>query len=212
MAMQIVKDTFMPYGRSQAIYGCYQHSKTDCAAKVKDKQAPERVEKTKDEERAAEVKKSDRLSKPQDEYIRGEQSGKKLTGLYRVGQDENGNRKIFFDDLKADEDRSTEDADGKAPKADENNQEEPVERCVGNTDKVEREIKKLKEKKQELKRQIQSLAEAETSLGHFTAPSGNQTEKKVRELEKKLAQVEQELRQKDNDAYRRQHTVFSRMN
>lgn len=68
------------------------------------------------------------------------------------------------------------------------------EKCVGNTDRVDREIRKLKEKKQQLMQQIRMA-------------SGD--EEKVRELEKKLAQVESELSQKDNDSYRRQHTVFS---
>lgn len=125
--------------------------------------------------------------------------------LLRLGQDENGNRKIFFEDPnksgradgkkepEVDEDRSKEAADGKEPKIAGNNQGKP-EKCVGNNDKVEQEIRKLKEKKQQLEQQMQSA-------------SGD--EKKIQELEKKLRQVEQELIQKDNDSYRRQHTVFS---
>ena len=96
--------------------------------------------------------------------------------MYRVGEDENGNQKVFFDDPQ---------------KSD--NSGKPAEKCTANTDKVEREIRKLKEKEQELKQQIQSNC-------------GN--EKKVKELEKKLKQVESELSQKDNDTYRRQHTQF----
>ncbi len=87
-----------------------------------------------------------------------------------MGQDENGNRKVFFDDPKKSE-----------------------EKCVGNTDKVDREIQKLKEKQQQLEQQIRSATN---------------DEQKVRELEKKLAQVEGELRQKDNDTYRRQNSEF----
>lgn len=68
------------------------------------------------------------------------------------------------------------------------------EKCTGSTDQVDREIKKLKEKKKQLEQQIQSAA-------------GD--EKKVRELKEKLAQVENELSQKDNDTYRRQHSTFS---
>ncbi len=216
MAMQIQKDTFMPYGRSQEINGNYGHSRTGCAERVEEKQAAEKAEKAKEAEKAAKEKGSAQMSEPKDEYISSEKSGKKPTGLYRVGQDENGNRKIFFDDpkavhtagkedlkaahadekedLKADEERSGEGADGKEPKVGGNGQGKPAEICVGSTDKVDREIKKLKEKKQALEQQIQSA-------------SGD--EKKIRELEKKLAQVEQELSQKDNDTYRRQHTVFS---
>lgn len=71
---------------------------------------------------------------------------------------------------------------------------EQDKKCITNTDKVDREIEKLKEKKQQLEQQIQSI-------------SGN--EKKVRELEKKLAQIESELNRKDNDTYRRQNAEVS---
>ena len=68
------------------IQGNYDHSGVDYAERVKEKQAAERAEK------AAEEKNSGRLSEPKDEYISSEKSGQKPTGLYRVGQDENGNR------------------------------------------------------------------------------------------------------------------------
>ena len=199
MAMQIPKDTFMPFGGSKEMNGNYEHSRTDYAERVKEKQAVRRAEKAKEAERAAEGKSSGKLSEPQDEYISSEKSGKKPTGLYRVGQDENGNRKIFFDDPKAghakeQDDRSEKNEDGKAPKVGGDSQGKPAEKCVTNTDKVDREIKKLKEKKQQLEQKIQSA-------------SGD--EKKIRELEKKLAQVENELSQKDNDTYRRQNAAVS---
>ena len=205
------------------IHGSYDHSGADYAERVKEKQAPERDEKAKEAEKAAEAKNAGKLSEPRDEYISSEKSGRKPMGLYRVGQDENGNRKIFFDDPKAGhangkDDRSEESEDGKAPKvypsghpamqapdgagglpSDKvggDSQGKPVEKCVTSTDKVEREIKKLKEKKQQLEQQIQSA-------------SGDNKENKIRELEKKLAQVENELRQKDNDTYRRQNASVS---
>ena len=84
--------------------------------------------------------------------------------------------------------------DGKEPKVSGDSQGKPAEKCVANSDKVDREIKKLKEKKQQLEQQIRSA-------------SGD--EKKIRELEKKLAQVENELSQKDNDTYRRQNASVS---
>ena len=176
------------------------------------------------------------MSEPRDEYISSEKSGQKPTGLYRVGQDENGSRKIFFDDPKAGhangkDDRSEESEDGKAPKvypsghpamqnpdgagelpshkAGGDSQGKPEEKCVTNTDKVDREIKMLKEKKQQLKQQIQSVSGNEPSFGHPSVPSGNKEENKIRELEKKLAQVENELSQKDNDTYRRQNASVS---
>ena len=223
MAMQVLKDTFMPFGRTKEMNGNYEHSRTDYAERVKEKQAAERAEKAKEAEKAAEEKKSHRLSEPQDEYISSEKSGKKPTGLYRVGQDENGNRKIFFDDPKADhadgkDDCSGEGEDGKGPKVSGDSQGKPAEECVTNTDKVDREIKKLKEKKQQLEQQIQSASGDETPFGHPSMPgsapaearvSGNNKENKIRELEKKLAQVENELSQKDNDTYRRQNASVS---
>ncbi len=157
------------------IHGNYDHFGIDYA---------ERTEKPKETEKAAEGKNTSKLSEPQDAYISSETSGQKPTGLYRVGQDENGSRKIFFDDPKA----------GKAPKAGGDSQAKPAEKCVTNTDQVDREIKQLKEKKQQLEQQIQS------AYGD---------ENKIRELEKKLAQVENELSQKDNDTYRRQNASVS---
>ncbi len=199
MAMQVLKDAFMPFGRSREMNGNYDHSGTDYAERMEEKQAVRRAEKAEEAEKVAEEKNSGKLSEPQDEYISSEKSGKKPTGLYRVGQDENGNRKIFFDDPKAghakeQDDRSEKNEDGKAPKVGGDSQGKPAEKCVTNTDKVDREIKKLKEKKQQLEQQIQSA-------------SGD--EKKIRELEKKLAQVENELSQKDNDTYRRQNASVS---
>ena len=199
MAMQTLKDTFMPYGRFKEINGNHAQSKTDYAERGKEKQAALRAEKAKE---AAKEKGSGKLSEPQDVYISSEKSGKEPVGLDRIGQDENGGRKIFFDDPdKADradgkEEPKAEKADGKKPKVDGDSQGKPAEVCIGNTDKVDREIEKLKEKKRELEQQIRSA-------------SGD--ERKIQELEKKLAQVEQELSQKDNDTYRKQHSEFSRL-
>lgn len=220
MAMQTLKDTIMPYGGFKEINQNYDRSRTDYSERVKEKQAAERSEKAKEAEKAAEGKSSGKLFAPQDEYISSERSGKKPTGLYQVGRDENGNRKIFFDDpktahaneageWKAEKDRSRESADGKDPKVSGNGQGKPEEKCVTDTDKVDREIKNLKEKKQQLEQQIRSVSGDEAPFGHPSMPSGNNKENKIRELEKKLAQVENELSQKDNDTYRRQNASVS---
>ena len=223
MAMQIYEN---PKGYLDTIrqgQGNYDHSGAGNAERVKEKQAAERAEKAKGAEKAAEEKNVGKLSEPRDEYISSEKSGQKPTGLYRVGQDENGSRKIFFDDPKAGhangkDDRSEESEDGEAPKVSGGSQGKPAEKCVTNTDKVDREIKMLKEKKQQLKQQIQSASGNEASFGHPSVPgsapaearaSGNKEENKIRELEKKLAQVENELSQKDNDTYRRQNASVS---
>lgn len=170
------------------INGNYDPSGSGYAEKMKEKQAADRGERAKEADRADKAKETDsaakpgnadRLSEPQDAYISSKKSGEKPTGLYRIVQDENGSRKIFYDD----------------PKAEKNNREDP-EKCVSDTNAVDREIRKLKGKKQQLEQQIHSV-------------SGD--EKKIRELKNKLAQVEQELSQKDNDTYRRQHSVFSQV-
>ena len=157
---------------SMEINGSYNRAKVSDAEAVKEKQAARRAEKAKETDKGInDAKVSDKISEPHDEYISSEKSGSKPAGLYQVGQDKNGNRKIFFDDPK-----------------------KPAEKCITNTDKVDREIRKLKEKKQQMEQQIRSA-------------SGD--EGKVRELEKKLAQVEGELSKKDNDTYRRQNASVS---
>ncbi len=116
-------------------------------------------------------RKDNSLKPVSDEYIPEEKQ--KPTGLYRLGKDKSGNPKIYFDD----------------PTAPERN----VEICEGNTDKVDREIEKLKQMQKKLEQQVNTETD--------------KTKKKT--LEQKLAQVQNELLQKDNDTYRRQHSVFS---
>lgn len=65
--------------------------------------------------------------------------------------------------------------------------------CTANTDRVEAEIKRLKQKKAELQQQI--------------AQAANDPERQSR-LQKQLSQIESELLAKDNDSYKRQHTQF----
>ena len=141
------------------------YTRTDYAERLKEKQPLGKSEE--------EVKKDIANTTIQDEYISSEKSTEKPSGLYRLGQDENGNPKIFFDDPK---------------------KINSAEKCTGDTNKVDREIEKLKEKKNQLEQQIQSA---------------DGDPKKVQGLERRLAQVENELSQKDNETYRRQNTVFS---
>ncbi len=124
---------------------------------------------------------------PKDEYISSEQSGSRPSGLYRMGQDENGNPKVLYDEPK-----KSGGTDGKGqPKVGADSPEDE-EKCTTNTDKADREIEKLKEQKQQLEQQIK------VAFGD---------EEKVKELEKKLSRIEGELSQKDNDTYRRQNAV-----
>lgn len=188
--------------------GINTYAKAGCADWLYEKQAANRAEKTKEAEKQAEEKSrgtdtdKGKGSEPQAVYSRSEKSGKQPAGLYRVGRDENGNRKIFYEDPKAGHARETngrskENADGRESNVNGNSQAKPAEICVGDTDQVDQEIKKLKEQKQELAQQIRSAGA---------------DEEKIQKLEKKLAQVEQELGRKDNDTYRKQHTVFSNPN
>lgn len=93
------------------------------------------------------------------------------SGLYWVGKDENGAPKVYFDD-----------PEGK-----------PAETCTTNTDKVDRELERLRQKEEELEQQLN--AEADPS--------------KAQALEQRLASIRAELAQKDNDAYRRQNAAIS---
>lgn len=120
----------------------------------------------------------------QDEYISDEKAPKSLSGLYKLDQDEDGNRKIIFDDpLKRDN------VSNGVKSA---NEEDKSETSTTNTDSVDKEIEKLKEEKKQLQQQIRSA---------------NGDQEKKDELDRKLAQIESELSQKDNDSYRRQNAV-----
>lgn len=136
-----------------------------------------------------------------DKYIPEEKQ--EPSGRYWLGKDEDGKPKIYFDDperaVNATEQPSElPDTDGpeRSEGAEGPNKKsagDKAESCTGNTDKVDREIEKLKKEKEELERQINSETD----------------DAKIKELEKKLAQVERELRQKDNDTYRRQHATYT---
>ena len=145
-----------------------------------------------------------------DEYVRSEP--REPSGRYWVGKGGDGQPKIYFDDPEraADAPKQPE-STSDAKKSDADAPEEPDPAGQGakgpegkkdkdetwecNTDKVDREIEKLKKKQQELEQRL-----------------GTETdEAKIKDLERQLSQVERELRQKDNDTYRRQHTQVTRI-
>ena len=147
-----------------------------------------------------------------DEYIPEEPQ--EPSGRYWMGKDEDGQPKIYFDDPEraADAPKQPEGTpDAKKPEADAPEAEEPDPEGQGtkgpegkkdkgetwecNTDKVDREIEKLKKKQQELEQRLNTETD----------------EAKIKDLERQLAQVERELKQKDNDTYRRQHTAVRRL-
>ena len=87
---------------------------------------------------------------------------------------------------------SPKQADVRNEKISSDDSEKAPEKCTGNTDKVDQEIKKLKEEKMKLEQELRMTLDTQ----------------KARELTRKLSLVEQELQQKDNSSYRRQNTVF----
>ncbi len=139
-----------------------------------------------------------------DRYVPAED--KEAIGLYELYSDEKGALSVKFD--KPESDKADEAADEKkadknaneADKADKSKASEDggkdkkvkSEKCTGNTDKVDREIERLKKKAEQLEMQLRSAEDG-----------------KAEEISRKLKQVESELARKDNDTYRRAHTVFS---
>ncbi len=115
-------------------------------------------------ERSSETKEKEPVQAPQDrdKYVPSEKD--KPIGIYGISHDEDGNPRVSSDS----------------------------DTVTANTDKVDREIKKLREKEQAL---IQKLRTADEDTSS--------------ELRRELEQVTAELAKKDNDKYRRQNTSFS---
>ena len=137
-----------------------------------------------------------------DEYVPEEPQ--EPSGRYWMGRDEDGQPKIYFDDPEraADAPKQPEDA----PEAEEpdsadqgakgpEGKKDKGETWECNTDKVDREIEKLKKQQQELEQRLNSETD----------------EAKIKDLEHQLAQVEQELKQKDSDTYRRQNAAYTQL-
>ncbi|MCM1023488.1 MAG: hypothetical protein NC395_05450 [Prevotella sp.] len=118
-----------------------------------------------------------------DEYVPSEKD--KPIGLYDICRDENGNPEIRFDDPE----KSVEPDETGKPKSEKSRSEE----CTCNTDKVDRELKRLKEKAERLEQRIRNTADAE----------------KTEELRRQLESLQSEIAQKDNDSYRRSRAEFS---
>lgn len=104
-------------------------------------------------------------------------------GVYQVTHDENGRRII-----QVDESCETAQEQPKAKPQDESEKPNIVKTTV-NTDKVDKEIEKLKQTQTQLEQKI-------------AAAKGPKEKEK---LEAQLAQVNAELKAKDNDTYRQQH-------
>lgn len=122
------------------------------------------------------VKEPEKAAANRDEYVPSEE--KEPIGLYSVAPDENGEPQISFD--KA-EDKPADSSNGSEK-----------ETVTANTDRVDREIKTLRNKAQTLSQKLRSADESAAA-----------------DIRRELEQVNAELAQKDNDEYRRQHTVFT---
>lgn len=114
-------------------------------------------------------------------------------GIYRLGEDENGNPKILFEKPEQEEKSGGEPSEPEEAPKSERDKEAGDTKCTVNTDRVDAEIKKLKQEKQETERRLQAEED---------------TDKRVK-LEQQLKSLEMELQTKDNDAYRKQHASYT---
>lgn len=111
-------------------------------------------------------------------------------GIYQVAHDEEGNKIIQVDkSLETAQEQPKAEPQDDSKKSNNDGEEPTIVKTTVNTDKVDNEIKKLKQKQAQLEQKI--------------ASAKNQNDKES--LETQLAQVEAELKLKDNDTYRRQH-------
>lgn len=140
--------------------------------------APKKPEEIPAEESSRGVKRDEYVPSEKDEPI----------GLYSMEQDENGGHGIRFDDPNKSDSSDKSDKSAEKPESEKSKSEE----CTCNTDKVDRELKRLREKVERLEQQLRSASDEEAA-----------------KLQKQLAGVRSELAQKDNDSYRRSQAEFS---
>lgn len=127
-----------------------------------------------------------------DRYEPGEEQ--EPSGLYRLGVDQEGQPKVFFDSPQ--QPQAPEPEEGPAPGTPaKQSPARKKERCVADTGKVDRELERLRGRQEELSQR----------LNQETDPARRE------ELERQLSQAERELAEKDNDTYRRQHTEFTQL-
>ncbi|MDE7278192.1 MAG: hypothetical protein K2N26_00470 [Oscillospiraceae bacterium] len=152
--------------------------------------AMKKQEKLPDEEGNRSIKRDEYIPSEKDEPI----------GLYSMKQDENGNPGIKFDSPESNsankpdkqEDKSSDKPDEPDKAGEPEKEKSKSEQCVCDTGKVDRELKRLREKAERLEQQLRSASDEEAA-----------------KLQKQLAGVQSELAQKDNDNYRKSHAEFS---
>lgn len=154
------------------------------------------------------------LKEPRDEYIPSDDKIETSSGLYQLKKDGNGRQKIVVDSPVSSEKKEQavvagkKKSDANLPKAvskqnkDGDKTNDPVKsedkkkdtKLTVNTDKVDAEIEKLKEKKQQIVQKLENVKD-------------NEEKRKI--LEMQLLQIESELSAKDNDAYRKQNATYT---
>ncbi len=117
-------------------------------------------------------KEIENISENHDKYVPSEE--KEPIGLYSVSPDEDGNPRVSSDNGKSKSDNTESDT------------------VTANTDKVDREIKALRDKEQVLRQKLRSADKGAAE-----------------NIRRELERVSAKLAQMDNDEYRRQNTVFS---
>lgn len=141
------------------------------------------------------IESSSDFKEPHDEYIPSGGEPEQSPGIYRLGKDENGRQKIVFD--RPDSSEKSEQAgtaEKKANAPEKRSDKKDGALCTVSTDKVDAEIKKLKEEKQQIEQQLNSTRD---------------DAKKQKELQIQLSQVTSELSAKDNDGYRKQQATYT---
>lgn len=178
--------------------------------KVKDQQNQpvSAVDKMDDTSKTESSMTADPLNEPHDEYIPSNDKSENSAGVYKLKQDEDGQKKIVFDRTDSAEKKGEQPEVNPEPSAEpsfDSDQPEGADgtkgsddnaesECTTNTDKVDREIKKLKEEKKQIEQELKT---------------NQNDEDKRKELEQQLTQVESELSMKDNDAYRKQNATYT---
>lgn len=158
------------------------------------------------------------------EYMKSEKSTNISSGIYKIERDGNGGLKVIFADAasnvtdsRAGAEDNTDEKEVQAGSIDTAAQETvkttngkraqthvsedtipkkagETEECSCNTDKVDDEIKSLKEEKRQIEQQIKNA---------------NGDEKKITKLKKRLADIVAELTMKNSDSYRKQNASYS---
>lgn len=132
------------------------------------------------------------LRPSRDRYVPVDKPADPPAGLYRVAHDRDGTPRIAFDNPEAPVSPERPGDPGKPEKDSPAGKPGKEGRTVADTDKVDREIRSLKERRDRLEERLRTAGETER-----------------RDLERQLEQVDRELARKDNDTYRRQNTVFT---